>query len=88
VIGQKTFTSQDPGASDRLLGGVSGVAYANWVATIKLLPDVKFVDIMEPFMVMRLVHSDEEITLKVDESNNTKIKIIPSAIGKNLSEEK
>lgn len=32
--------------------------------------------------------SDEEITLKVDESTNTKIKIIPSAIGKNLSEEK
>lgn len=32
--------------------------------------------------------SDNEITLKVDESNNTKIKVIPSAIGKNLSEEK
>ena len=31
---------------------------------------------------------DDEITLKVDESNNTKIRIIPSAIGKNLSEEK
>jgi preprotein translocase subunit YajC len=30
---------------------------------------------------------DDEITLKVDESNNTKIKIIPSAIGKNLSKE-
>ncbi|MHC4623115.1 MAG: preprotein translocase subunit YajC [Planctomycetota bacterium] len=29
----------------------------------------------------------EEITLKVDESTNTKIKIIPSAIGKNLSKE-
>ena len=28
---------------------------------------------------------DDEITLKVDESNNTKIKIIPSAVGKNLS---
>ncbi len=32
--------------------------------------------------------SDNEITLKVDESNNTKIKVIPSAIGKNISEEK
>lgn len=32
--------------------------------------------------------SDDEITLKVDESTNTKIKVIPSAIGKNLSEEK
>jgi preprotein translocase subunit YajC len=31
---------------------------------------------------------DDEITLKVDESTNTKIKVIPSAIGKNLSEEK
>lgn len=31
---------------------------------------------------------DDEITLKVDESNNTKIKIMPSAIGKNLSQEK
>ena len=31
---------------------------------------------------------DDEITLKIDESNNTKIKIIPSAIGKNLSKEK
>ena len=30
---------------------------------------------------------DDEITLKVDESNNTKIKIVPSAIGKNLSQE-
>ena len=29
----------------------------------------------------------DEITLKVDESNNTKIKIAPSAIGKNLSKE-
>ena len=27
---------------------------------------------------------DNEITLKIDESNNTKIKISPSAIGKNL----
>lgn len=32
--------------------------------------------------------SDYEITLKVDESTNTKIKVIPSAIGKNISEEK
>ncbi len=31
---------------------------------------------------------DDEITLKVDESNNTKIKIASSAIGKNLSKEK
>jgi preprotein translocase subunit YajC len=30
---------------------------------------------------------DNEITLKVDESNNTKIKILRSAIGKNLSKE-
>lgn len=29
VIGQKTFTAQDPGASDELIGGVSGLAYAN-----------------------------------------------------------
>jgi len=29
----------------------------------------------------------DEITLKVDESNNTKIKIVSSAIGKNLSKE-
>jgi preprotein translocase subunit YajC len=29
---------------------------------------------------------EDEIVLKVDESNNTKIRIIPSAIGKNLSE--
>ena len=29
----------------------------------------------------------DEITLKIDESNNTKIKITPSAIGKNLSKE-
>lgn len=28
---------------------------------------------------------DDEITLKIDETNNTKIKIMPSAIGKNLS---
>jgi preprotein translocase subunit YajC len=32
--------------------------------------------------------TDDEITLKIDESTNTKIKVIPSAIGKNLSEEK
>lgn len=31
---------------------------------------------------------DDEITLKIDESNNTKIKVIPSAIGRNLSHEK
>ena len=31
---------------------------------------------------------DDEITLKVDESNNTKIKVAPSAIGKNISQEK
>ena len=31
---------------------------------------------------------DDEITLKVDESNNTKIKIASSAIGKNLLNEK
>jgi preprotein translocase subunit YajC len=30
---------------------------------------------------------DDEITLKVDESNNTKIKIVSSAIGKNLSKD-
>lgn len=30
---------------------------------------------------------DDEITLKIDESNNTKIKIRRSAIGKNLSKE-
>jgi len=29
---------------------------------------------------------DDEITLKVDESSNTKIKVAPSAIGKNLSQ--
>lgn len=29
VLGQPTFTSQDPGASERLLGGAGGVAYAN-----------------------------------------------------------
>ncbi len=32
--------------------------------------------------------TDDEITLKVDESTNTKIKVIPSAIGKVLSGEK
>lgn len=31
---------------------------------------------------------DDEITLKVDESNNTKIKVASSAIGKNLSQDK
>jgi preprotein translocase subunit YajC len=31
---------------------------------------------------------DDEITLKVDESTNTKIKVLPSAIGKNLTDEK
>ncbi|MHC4646167.1 MAG: preprotein translocase subunit YajC [Planctomycetota bacterium] len=30
---------------------------------------------------------DDEITLKIDESNNTKIRIAPSAIGKNLSQD-
>jgi uncharacterized protein (TIGR03437 family) len=29
VIGQRTFTSQDPGATSELLGAVSGLAYAN-----------------------------------------------------------
>jgi len=31
---------------------------------------------------------DDEITLKVDESNNTKIKVVSSAIGKNISKDK
>lgn len=31
---------------------------------------------------------DDEITLKIDESNNTKIKIIRSAIGRNMSKDK
>ncbi|MHC4395510.1 MAG: preprotein translocase subunit YajC [Planctomycetota bacterium] len=31
---------------------------------------------------------DDEITLKVDESNNTKIKIAASAVGRNLSKDK
>lgn len=31
---------------------------------------------------------DDEITLKVDESNNTKIKVASSAIGKNVSQNK
>jgi preprotein translocase subunit YajC len=31
---------------------------------------------------------DDEITLKVDESNNTKIKVATSAIGKNLTRDK
>ena len=29
IIGQTTFTSQDSGASNTLLGGVGGIAYAN-----------------------------------------------------------
>jgi len=29
VIGQRTFTAQEPGASDTLVGAVSGLAYAN-----------------------------------------------------------
>jgi preprotein translocase subunit YajC len=31
---------------------------------------------------------DDEITLKVDESNNTKIKVLPSAIGRNITKDK
>jgi len=31
---------------------------------------------------------DDEITLKIDESNNTKIKIIRSAIGRNITKDK
>ena len=31
---------------------------------------------------------DDEITLKIDESNNTKIKVASSAIGKNMSKDK
>lgn len=31
---------------------------------------------------------DDEITLKIDESNNTKIRVVSSAIGRNLSQEK
>jgi len=30
---------------------------------------------------------DDEITLKIDESNNTKIKVLPSAIGRNVTKE-
>ncbi|MDD5459500.1 MAG: preprotein translocase subunit YajC [Phycisphaerae bacterium] len=30
---------------------------------------------------------DDEITVKIDESNNTKIKVAPEAIGRNLSQE-
>ena len=30
----------------------------------------------------------DEVVLKVDEANNTKIRVISSAIGKNLSKEK
>ncbi len=31
---------------------------------------------------------DDEVTLKIDESNNTKIKVLPSAIGRNVSKDK
>ena len=31
---------------------------------------------------------DDEVVLKVDEANNTKIRVVASAIGKNLSQEK
>ena len=31
---------------------------------------------------------DDEITLKIDESNNTKIKVLPSAIGRNVTKDK
>jgi len=31
VVGQRTFTDQQPGVSDTLLGGVGGVAYANGI---------------------------------------------------------
>ena len=31
---------------------------------------------------------DNEVTLKIDESTNTKIKVIPSAIGRNVSKDK
>ena len=31
---------------------------------------------------------DDEVTLKIDESNNTKIKIATSAVGRNLTKEK
>jgi preprotein translocase subunit YajC len=31
---------------------------------------------------------EDEITLKIDESNNTKIKILRSAIGRNMSKDK
>ncbi|MDD5327831.1 MAG: preprotein translocase subunit YajC [Phycisphaerae bacterium] len=31
---------------------------------------------------------DDEITLKIDESNNTKVKVTSSAIGRNLSQDK
>jgi len=31
---------------------------------------------------------DDEVTLKIDESNNTKMKVIRSAIGRNLSKDK
>lgn len=31
---------------------------------------------------------DDEITLKIDESNNTKIKVVPSAVSRNVSKDK
>ena len=31
---------------------------------------------------------DEEVVLKVDEANNTKVRVLPGAISKNMSEEK
>jgi preprotein translocase subunit YajC len=31
---------------------------------------------------------DDEITLKVDESNNTKIRVVPNAINRNISQDK
>ena len=31
---------------------------------------------------------DDEITVKIDESNNTKIKVVPSAISRNVSKDK
>ncbi|MHC4530564.1 MAG: preprotein translocase subunit YajC, partial [Planctomycetota bacterium] len=30
---------------------------------------------------------DEEVVLKVDEANNTKVRVLPGAISKNMSEE-
>jgi preprotein translocase subunit YajC len=31
---------------------------------------------------------DDEITLKIDESNNTKIRVVPNAINRNISQDK